>query len=74
MQIKLGKSIKLLRVMADMNQEQLGSAAGITKNHVSLMENDHRDPSWSTLCKILEVTGASWEKFSELVGQYGVQR
>jgi transcriptional regulator with XRE-family HTH domain len=51
---EIGKAIKLARVRRGMKQLELAELVGITSNHLSMIENDKRDPSWSLVCKISE--------------------
>ncbi len=50
--IRVGKTIKKLRVEQEMSQGELAAAAEITPSFLSLIENDHRDPSLAVLRRI----------------------
>ena len=52
--MKIGQTLKLLRIAAKMNQALLANTLGITTNYLSLVENDHREPSLSFLKKYAE--------------------
>lgn len=47
------------RTRAQLTQQQLADALGVTKSNVSAWENSRHDPSWSQMLKIRAVTGAA---------------
>ena len=55
--IRIGKTIKKLRVEKGMSQAELAQAADITPSFLSLIENDHRAPSLSALHRIADGLG-----------------
>ncbi|WP_394677537.1 helix-turn-helix domain-containing protein [uncultured Sphingobacterium sp.] len=57
--MNLGKTIKYLRIQKEYNQEDLASKCGITQATLSLIENNKKRPSKSTidkLCKTFEIS------------------
>jgi len=55
--IRIGKTIKKLRIEKEMSQGALAQAADITPSFLSLIENDHRAPSLSVLRRIADGLG-----------------
>ncbi|MBC8233970.1 helix-turn-helix transcriptional regulator [bacterium] len=53
--VKLGKTIKSLRIETGLKQKELAEKIGISPNYLSLIENDKREPSISLIEKIAEV-------------------
>jgi len=53
--MKIGQTLKVLRTAAKMKQTALAHSLGVTTNYLSLVENDHREPSLSFLKKFAEV-------------------
>jgi transcriptional regulator with XRE-family HTH domain len=53
--IKIGSNIKKFRELTNLSQEELAKRIGITRNFLSLIENNHKRPSMKTLEKISEV-------------------
>jgi transcriptional regulator with XRE-family HTH domain len=47
--MKVGKTIKFLRLSAGLKQSDLAKRLGVSSNYISLVENDRRDPSLSFL-------------------------
>ena len=47
--MSVGRTIKLLRVAAGLNQKSLADRLDVTSNYLSLVENDRREPSLSFL-------------------------
>lgn len=59
MEWSLGKRVKMARIERGMSQQQLASAATLRQSHLSMIENDHHDPSATivrNLARALEVT------------------
>ena len=50
--IRLGTTIKKLRVEKGISQKQLAATADLTPSFVSLIENDHREPSISAISRL----------------------
>jgi transcriptional regulator with XRE-family HTH domain len=50
--IRLGKTIKKLRIEKELTQGELAETAGITASFLSLIENDHREPSLTVLRRL----------------------
>ena len=48
----LGKTIRRLRLMAGITQEELGFEAGLERSYVSSVELATKDPSFTTIQKI----------------------
>jgi transcriptional regulator with XRE-family HTH domain len=53
--MKIGQTLKLLRIAAKLKQAGLANSLGVTTNYLSLVENDRREPSLSLLKKFAEV-------------------
>ena len=47
--MRMGKTIKFLRLAAELKQSDLAERLGVSSNYISLVENDKRDPSMSFL-------------------------
>ncbi len=54
----LGKRIKRKREAAQLTQEQLGHAIGVSRQHVSMWERDVVSPSIENIKKIAKALGA----------------
>lgn len=50
--LKLGKTIRRLRLERQMSQQDLAGSAELTPSFLSLLENDHRNPSLSVLKRL----------------------
>ena len=48
----IGNAIKELRVSREMSQEVLSGLAGLAREHLAMLENGSRSPTFKTLCKI----------------------
>jgi len=53
----IGPRIRQLRIERGMTQEVLGKAAGLTKGHISRIENSPSSPAVSTLMKLARAMG-----------------
>lgn len=53
--MQIGKAIKRAREIRGLTQSKVAELTGTSENYISLLENDHRDPSWSLVCKLAEV-------------------
>ena len=54
----LGRELRKARTKAKLTQEQLAAKAGLTREYVSILENNRRSPTVDTLfalCKALRV-------------------
>lgn len=56
---KLGKRLKQLRLEANLTQEKLSIATGLSQTYISGIETGHRNPSIKTLDKIAKALGVS---------------
>jgi len=61
--VKIGESLKRLRMINCLTQEELASRADLTKGYISQLENDTTCPSIATLKDILDVFGVSMQEF-----------
>lgn len=52
--MKLGKAFKMARTRAGIKQGDLAKTLGVSSTYISMLENDHRDPSWSFVCSACE--------------------
>jgi len=59
--IPIGKTIKKLRIEADMSQKQLAEEADLTPSFLSLVEHDHRAPSLKVLGQLADALGVTVE-------------
>lgn len=55
--MELNRWIIEARARAQMTQQQLADALGVTKSNVSAWENSRHEPGWSQMLKIRQVTG-----------------
>ena len=62
---EIGPTLRRQRLDQEMSLSQLEAASGVSKGHLSLIENGHTRPSIETLRKIVEVLGM---RLSELLG------
>lgn len=62
----LGRAIRELRKKQGDSLEVLASAAGITKNMLSLIERGEGNPSWSTVQGIAAALGVSIGELAKL--------
>lgn len=66
--MEIGTRIKKLRQQHDWTQEELADQVGINKRNISRYESGHVEPRKSTLRKLAEVLGISYE---DLIGTAG---
>ena len=59
MRWSLGKAIKKVRIDKGMSQRDLAHQAGLRQAHLSLIENDHHDPSATIVRTLAQVLGVS---------------
>ena len=52
--LRIGKTIRRIRTERDISQRDLAEAAELTPSFLSLLENDHREPSLAALRRIAE--------------------
>lgn len=50
--MNIGRSIKFVRVATEIKQGEMAKRLGISQNYLSLLENNHSEPSLSLLKKI----------------------
>ena len=50
--MRLGSAIKLVRTQRGLKQLELAQRASLSVSHISLLERDTRDPTYSTLIDI----------------------
>jgi putative transcriptional regulator len=60
--IEIGNRLKLARIEADLTQQQLASAIGITRQTVGLIEADKYNPTIKLCLLIAHVTGKSLDE------------
>lgn len=63
---EIGPTLRRLRLDHEMSLSQLESASGVSKGHLSLIENGHTQPSIEILRKIVDVLGV---RLAELLGE-----
>lgn len=49
----LGTTIKQARLSANLTQDELAEQVGITGRYIMALENEHKQPSFEVLCKII---------------------
>ena len=54
-----GQRLRLKREALKLTQEQLAKASGVTSQYISIMEQDKRSPSLSSLAKLADELGVS---------------
>lgn len=52
---KLGQIIKQARISASLTQEELAEHIGITGRYIMALENEHKQPRFEVLCKLILV-------------------
>jgi transcriptional regulator with XRE-family HTH domain len=65
----LGKAIKKVRIEQGMSQGALAQQAGLRQAHLSLIENDHHDPSATIVRTLARVLGVSADVLLGLSGE-----
>jgi transcriptional regulator with XRE-family HTH domain len=55
--VKIGKSVRRLRIERFMSQAELSTVAGISPAHLGRIERNEHDPHLSTIRKIAEALG-----------------
>ena len=55
--MKLGKAIKISRIQREMKQAELAELAEISVSYLSLLEQDKRDPPFSTVQRLSRALG-----------------
>jgi transcriptional regulator with XRE-family HTH domain len=55
--VKIGKSVRRLRVERFMSQAELSKVAGVSPAHLGRIERNEHDPHLSTIRKIAEALG-----------------
>lgn len=50
---QLGTTIKKARISANLTQDELAEQVGITGRYIMALENEHKQPSFEVLCKII---------------------
>lgn len=63
---EIGPTVRRLRLEQDLSLSQLEASCGVSKGHLSLIENGHTQPSIETLRKITDVLGIG---LAELLGE-----
>ena len=53
----LGDELRKARLTAQLTQEQLAAKAGVTREHISSLENNHRSPTIDTLLALAKALG-----------------
>jgi transcriptional regulator with XRE-family HTH domain len=57
--VKIGKSVRRLRIKRFMSQAELSKAAGVSPAHLGRIERNEHDPHLSTIRKIAEALGVN---------------
>ena len=65
----LGKAIKKVRIEQGISQRALAQQAGLRQAHLSLIENDHHDPSATIVRTLARVLGVSADVLLGLAGE-----
>ena len=60
--VKIGKSVRKLRIERFMSQAELSKAAGISPAHLGRIERNEHDPHLSTIRKIAKALGVDPSK------------
>jgi transcriptional regulator with XRE-family HTH domain len=55
--VKIGKSVRRLRIERFMSQAELSKAAGVSPAHLGRIERNEHDPHLSTIRKIAKALG-----------------
>lgn len=72
----LGDELRKARIKAGLTQEALALKAGVTREFISIIENDHQSPSVDTFVGICDAMGVeAWTllKVALLTGNRGEQ-
>ena len=57
--MSIGERIRLKREALNLTQQELGQVLGVTPQHISVIEQDKRVPSFAFLIKLAEKLGVS---------------
>jgi transcriptional regulator with XRE-family HTH domain len=60
--VKIGKSVRKLRIERFMSQAELSKAAGVSPAHLGRIERNEHDPHLSTIRKIAKALGVDPSK------------
>jgi len=55
----IGEKVRAVRLEKGFSQQKLQQKSGVERNFLSLVENNHRSPSFKTLVRIAEALGVS---------------
>ncbi|MEO1235930.1 MAG: helix-turn-helix transcriptional regulator [Planctomycetota bacterium] len=67
----LGKELREAREALGLSQEKVGFAAGISRNYVSLLENDKSSPTLDVLFRLCDTLGLT---AADLIARLDKQR
>lgn len=59
----LGQTLRAFRLSRELTQERLASRANVTKNYVSDLEGERRNPTVRVMLQLLDAMGVTWEEF-----------
>ena len=65
--VAFGKVLRKLRREAGLSQEELGFAAGLQRNFISLLELGRKQPTITTMLKLAKPLGLRFSKIAQLV-------
>lgn len=63
--MRIGRRIRVLRTEREWTQDMLADHAGLTREHMSELENGHKEVGVRSLERIAGALGISLEKFFE---------
>jgi transcriptional regulator with XRE-family HTH domain len=58
-----GSVLRELRTLRHLSQEELARRAGLSMTYISLIETGKRNPTISSVARILEAIGVTWTEF-----------
>jgi DNA-binding XRE family transcriptional regulator len=62
-QVRHRRTLCAFRLSRELTQERLASRAKVTKNYVSDLEGERRNPMVRVMSKLLDAMGITWEEF-----------
>jgi transcriptional regulator with XRE-family HTH domain len=60
---RLGEILRSFRLRTGLSQEELADRAGLHRTYIGSVERGERNPSFLSLQRILESSGARWSTF-----------
>lgn len=66
MSMSLGRSIRMVRNLRNVKQQELADSSGLNVSYISMLEADRKNPTWDTLQRIAHALDVSVTLFAIL--------